>query len=560
MSDDTHLYDRIPYESFPYPQAHPDRLATVATLLGVGPAAVGACRVLELGCGTGGHLLPMADQLPGSTFVGVDASGRQVAEARAAAEAAGLGNVTLLHRDIADLGDDPDDELGRFDYVIAHGVFSWVPRAVQEKMLDLCRRRLGPRGVAYISYNTLPGWRMRGIIRDIMLFRARGIERPADRLFHARALIDLLARGRGGEADPYALLLQRELELLRGKDEHYLLHEHLEDHNEPLYFHEFAARAAGHGLQYLGEADFGTMSPRNLPASVSSVLQGLATDVVELEQYMDFVRNRMFRQTLLVHEGVAIDREVPARRLMGLHAASPARPEGDAGDVRRELRSPARATFVGGGATTTTSDPVVKAALLHLGERWPRSVPVAALAAAARSWAEGGPAVVDPADPGPATRRLAETLLRTHVTGQVELSVRPADAAARADERPRATTLARVQAGNGGGVTNRRHEWVRLDELQRHVLRRLDGTRDAAALAAEVAHAAARGGLNVHDAGGERVTEAGRLREVLADPVRAALQVLADRALLLAEADLSADPEGPTFDGRPGDPAAHFTS
>src|SRR5438876_840414 len=119
-------YDVVPYSSHPFMQSHPDRLATMATLFGMNPQPIEKCRVLELGCCSGGNLIPMADELPQSEFVGVDYSLRQVEDGRAVIEAVGLKNVVLHYQSIADVGDD----FGQFDYIIAHGVFSWVPRNI----------------------------------------------------------------------------------------------------------------------------------------------------------------------------------------------------------------------------------------------------------------------------------------------------------------------------------------------------------------------------------------------------------------------------------------------
>src|SRR5262245_39050357 len=154
MSDDPYSYDEVPYASHPFAQTHPDRLATIATLFGMRPQAVEQCRVLELGCAAGGNLIPMAVTYPESHFVGVDLSGREIAEGQRAIETLRLKNIQLAQRDIRDLG----DELGRFDYVICHGVYSWVSADVRDKILDLCARLLAPQGVAYVSYNTYPGW------------------------------------------------------------------------------------------------------------------------------------------------------------------------------------------------------------------------------------------------------------------------------------------------------------------------------------------------------------------------------------------------------------------
>src|SRR5262245_8757143 len=159
-------YDVVPYESNVFSQSHPDRLATIATLLGMRPAPVTDCRVLELGCASGGNVIPMAVSLPGSRFVGIDLSSRQIEMGRRTVESLALTNLDLKQFDIRNLTKD----VGQFDYIICHGVFSWVPREVQDKILEVCAQNLSPRGVAYVSYNTYPGWHMRGLIRDMMLY------------------------------------------------------------------------------------------------------------------------------------------------------------------------------------------------------------------------------------------------------------------------------------------------------------------------------------------------------------------------------------------------------
>jgi hypothetical protein len=75
VTGSTTSYDEVQYTDNPYPQSHPGHLAVVAKLAGLTPAPVGRCRVLEIGSARGGNLIPMAVGLPGSSSVGIDASG-----------------------------------------------------------------------------------------------------------------------------------------------------------------------------------------------------------------------------------------------------------------------------------------------------------------------------------------------------------------------------------------------------------------------------------------------------------------------------------------------------
>ena len=149
-------YDRLPYEARSYPRTHPDRLATMATLVGMRPPPVPGCRVLELGCAAGGNLLPMASALPESTFVGIDLSARQVGEGQRLIEAFELRNVRLEVGTILEV----DESWGVFDHIICQGVHSWVPTRVRDKILAVCAHHLTANAVAYISYNTHPGIEM----------------------------------------------------------------------------------------------------------------------------------------------------------------------------------------------------------------------------------------------------------------------------------------------------------------------------------------------------------------------------------------------------------------
>jgi methyltransferase-like protein/SAM-dependent methyltransferase len=521
-------YDEVPYESHPFPQTHPDRLATVATLFGMRPAPVDRCRVLELGCAGGGNLIPMAVALPESRFFGVDLSGRQIADGQKTVDALGLTNIELKRLSILDVTPD----FGQFDYIICHGVYSWVPPPVQDKILDICARNLTADGVAYVSYNTYPGWHMRGMIRDMMCYHAGQLTDPHVRVRQARDLLDFLARSVARGNDPYGLLLQSEVEVIRRSRDSYLLHDHLEEVNDPVYFHQFAERVAAKGLRYLGEADLRVMVPGNYPPEVEGVLHTLSPDLIHLEQYMDFLRNRQFRQTLLCHGHLTPNYVLRPEQLTAFHVASAARPVSANPDLHsaafEEFRSP-------GGTTLNSRQPVMKAAMAHLAEVWPQAVPFPSLLAVARSRLHPG-APPDPATLARDVHLLGEGLLQCYTSassGLVELSTGPPCFAPAVSERPVASPLARLQAAAGATVTNLRHETVVLSECNRQVLRHLDGSRDRDALLDVLAGLAAQGVLVVQQ-DGRPLRDAERVRAILGAALGQGLPELARAALLAA--------------------------
>ncbi|MFO1322770.1 MAG: methyltransferase regulatory domain-containing protein [Burkholderiales bacterium] len=522
----TSTYDRLPYTSRSFPQTLPDRVGAIARVFGMTPTPGGAARVLEIGSASGGNLLPMAARWPQAQFVGIDLSARQIEDGRAIVAQLGLANVELRHMNLMDV----DESFGRFDYIIAHGVYSWIPPAVQDKLLAICKHNLAPQGVAYVSYNTNPGWRMRGMIRDMMVYHTRQFSDVGVRVQQARALLDFLARFVTTENnDPYGLLLKREVETLRMMDDSYLAHEHLEEINEPLYFHQFAERASSHGLQYLGEAEFNTMLASNFPQEVADTLRNIAPNIVQMEQYMDFLRNRPFRQSLLVHQDVALNRNLDWRCVEGLYASSPLRAESATVDLRSTATE--RYTVTPGG-TFVTPEPIAKAAMAVLAERWPQTIAISDLRteARARLAALGDPITVVTAQD---TEYVNSDMLRCFAAGLVELRLEPPSVTVAIGERPRAIALARLQAARGNIVTNLRHELVNLDELSRQLLCHLDGERDGAALRDALADLMAKEVLLIKQ-GDKVIRDPDEIRKVLDIALPQSLTRLARSGLLAA--------------------------
>jgi methyltransferase-like protein/cyclopropane fatty-acyl-phospholipid synthase-like methyltransferase len=534
----TTSYDEVVYDSHPFVQTHPSRLFTVATLFGLRPAPVARCRVLELACAGGGNLIPMADYLPEAEFVGIDLAARQVADGQKHVAKLGLKNLTLKHASITDV----DESYGTFDYIIAHGVYSWVPPHVQDKLLEICGTRLNPNGVAYVSYNTYPGWHMRGMIRDMMLYHSSRFNTPQLRVQQARALLDFLAQSVKQDGGAYPQLLKAELETLRQQADYYLYHEHLEEYNTAMYFHQFAAKAQAKGLKYLGEARIGTMVTANFGPEIEKTLKILATDQIQAEQYMDFLRNRMFRETLLVRDTVAPNWAVQPDNLRTLHVASAARPV--AADNKTvvptvDLKSDANVSYrTPAGMSMATNRPLLKATIQALNEAFPCTVPFDQLRKTAREKIGGA----DPADPktiAEDTGLIAVGLLNCYMSSDlVELHGMPLAFLRKPGDRPTALLWSRMQAtqatpGKQAIVTNRRHEVIRLNDLDRHLIPLLDGTNDRAALAEKLTDVAKKGGMNVQK-DGNTLTDPKDIQAAISSILDQALQNVANQGLLTA--------------------------
>ena len=476
-------YDQVRYASYPVPQAHPDRLATLAVLLGLTPAPVTHCRVLELGCGDGANLIPMAQALPESRFIGLDLAATAVAAGQAQISELQLGNIELRQLDITEAGRDP----GEFDYIIAHGVYSWVPEAVQERILALCDELLSPHGVAYISYNVYPGYYLREMVREMMLYHVRAVSDPEQRVSEGLGLIELLLQQyphqAAAKADLYGAVLIEQIERMTDyRHRTQIFHDELAAINQPVWFHEFMARAAKHNLQYLAEASFSGMQDHIFSPPVRAFLSRFsAAEIVQKEQYLDFLKCRSFRQTLLCRRAAPVTRHVSPGRFSDFYVASPARPA----TVPPDLRPGVVQEFHGQhGAVLRTDHPLAKAALWQLGEVSPRALRWSELLAVTQARLhEAGTGVQVEGN----ERSLAEIMLAAYGAGMVQLHLWQPEMVSTVSERPVASPLARWQAQRQNTLTSLLHQAVEPDdELTRELLLLLDGTRDHAALRDEL--------------------------------------------------------------------------
>lgn len=517
-------YDEIPYLSQPLPQTHPDRLATVALLFGMQPRRINHCRVLEIGCATGGNLIPMADRHPESRFLGIDYSRRQIDTGRQTIAALGLKNIELAHQSIADL----DERIGQFDYIICHGVFSWVTHELQEKLFSICKSQLAPQGVAYVSYNAYPSWHFRHTIRELA-HGACAADAPAhERIGRARGLLEFFHATLAEEASPASQMLRADIGFLLQQTDSYLFHEYLEEENHPLYFHEFAARARVHGFQYLGETQAATMFPANFGPAVERNLRAIADDVISIEQHMDLLRNCSFRQTLLCHADVPLSRHLHLASLEKLYLASQIKPT----SKQPDLKSHAVEQFVtAADSSVRSATPTIKAALCHLGAAWPRAVSLDELlaGAAARLGSRGRSATLSSAD----RQGLANILVQCLACGMIEPHCEPDAFVTSVSEFPRASELARAQAAASAHVVNRRHEGVALDEISQNTLAHLDGTVDRAALLKILIQAFERGRLSIFR-DGVPIGRGEPVELILEKAIDASLQMLASHSLLVA--------------------------
>ena len=294
------IYSELGYKSMPFPYTTPATLEAYGALVGVSAPNPKTARVLELGATYGGNIISQALFNPDATFVGIELSQEQVEKGNEVIANAGLTNVSLVQSDIASIG----SEIGTFDYIIAHGVYSWVDDGVKDALLRLIDEHLAEDGIAYISYNTYPGWHTMEEVRQLMMFsnRDKAQFNHKEKVLHGKTIGSIV----GSQILKYDNLKERNSKFLGAlrsvmqKDEYYVGHDHLEPNNDPVYFYQFNDHLGAHNLAYLCDADLTLSMVRSFDADIADTLDKLAlNDHVAQEQYLDFILDTTFRKSII---------------------------------------------------------------------------------------------------------------------------------------------------------------------------------------------------------------------------------------------------------------------
>jgi methyltransferase-like protein len=432
-------YDLVPLRSTSVREANCRRIEVIARLFGLTAASIAHARVLELGCGGAANLIPLALAHPRARFIGCDLSRTALASAQRLIDGLRLTNVEVRHVDIRDV----DNGWGCFDYIMCHDVFSWVEPEVRHKILAIQKRNLAPRGVGYVSYDALPGWRLHGIARDMMRYHAAGLSSPQQAVERARSMLAMGAAVQDQSPGPYAALLREEYFLFSAISDDQLYHLAFSEHHQPFYFHEFARLLGDAGLQFLGDSDLTRLSGPREPPEVREFLDRLPR--VEQLQYIDFLTNCARRGALVCHGDVRIHSHPEENALRDAWISlAPA--------ARGELAAP---------------DPLIGEALSRLAQRRPEFVAVSDLI-------DGG---VPPTG----------FFMDACAAGMIDVALSPPRVSSRISDQPAVSPLVRLQARDGSTVTNQNCEAVRLTDLGRHVVTLLDGVHSRHDVAESIA-------------------------------------------------------------------------
>ena len=302
------IYKELGYKSYPFPFTTPAYLEAYGTLVGLKPPTAKTARVLELGATYGGNIISQAAHNPEATFVGIELSQDQVEKGNKIIGDAKLDNVSLVQGDILNF----DESMGTFDYIIAHGFYSWISNEMKDKLLDIISNHLADNGIAYVSYNTYPGWHTMEEVRQLMLFANRGHDKSThkEKVLRGKTVGSLV----GAQILNYDNLKERNSKFLGAlrsvmqKDDYYVGHDHLEPHNDPCYLYQFNDHLKANNLAYVGDADLTLSMVRTYDESIADKLEQLAPNSqADQEQYLDFMLDTTFRKSIICKASAAKD-------------------------------------------------------------------------------------------------------------------------------------------------------------------------------------------------------------------------------------------------------------
>jgi SAM-dependent methyltransferase len=437
-------YDQVPYINHPYVQTHPDHMAVLARLHGLDAPSPQHARILDIGTSEGGNIIPLAITMPHADLVGIDLAAMPLERGRSVIADLGLANVKLIQMNLLEM----DDSFGTFDYIIAHGLYGWTPPEVGDRLLAVARNHLRPEGIAFISYNTMPGGHLRQLVREMMLFQADRFEAPSHRIAASRAMLELIAEG-VPDPDPIEQAVAYQASTALERSDSSLYHDYLAPVFQPVYFRDFAEHALAHGLAYVADASVAdTYNMKLSKHALEAVRASGQAGRIFQEQFLDLLRVRRFRRSLLCHAALKPVAKWDPSRVAGLHASSAAEESGES-------------EFTAPGGLRITVTPDTASFLRDLIRLWPGSRPL--------------------------ETHEADLALELYRRDLIELSTF-ASPAVKACDSPSASPLVRYQAQRGDPtVSTLRHRALAVDdENGRRLLSLLDGTRDRAQLAIEM--------------------------------------------------------------------------
>jgi methyltransferase-like protein/16S rRNA G527 N7-methylase RsmG len=457
-------YDQLEYKSLPFLQSTPAHLFTLAKIFGHSAPDFKSARVLEIGCASGGNVIPLAYQFPNAIFYGFDYSEKQIIKGQQLIKSLELKNIQLEQVDLRQFDLNQD----KFDYIIAHGVFSWVSTELQEQLFNVCNHLLSDTGLAYISYNTYPGWNQLNSIREMMLYHTRHIDDPLEKIHASRHIFEVIQE-QSLKDTPYSNFLNQEAIKISKAENYYLYHEHLEQDNHPIYFHDFMKMAHQHQLSYLCDANLQTILKDHQVSNKIKNQLSQFKDPVEKEQFVDFLVNRRFRSSILIKSHHQHNPKFELKDLNGFYFTSTFKTKSNIDPS--QLLDTKPITFYKHNLELTSKHPISKCLIYLLQQQYQKPIALNDLTQKVANLTKQPPEAIQ--NYFYHSFNLQALILDGAI---IPFSFNP-NTSITITEYPIASKVARVLAEYGNEVTNLYHTSVKLNDFDCELLKLLDGSK-----------------------------------------------------------------------------------
>ncbi len=507
---------QICFVSQPSPERHPERMFTLGKLAGFNAALPHSCRVIEIGCASGQHLISIAEQYPHSYFLGIDISEDSIHQARDLSTRLGINNIEFELQDLRAYQPSAQE----FDYAICHGVYSWIDRQAGQSLLKLISNSLTPEGIAYISHNVLPGWSYRQTIRENLQQEIIPHLSEAQRISEARKLMQSRVQQLLGDLSPESLRLKDELEAALARSDAFILYELLAEEAYAAYAADTFQKARDHGLYFFAEAQPRRMSARNPLFSLSASSSG---DPYQLESMHDKICMQSFRGSLFGKRELLKQGRLNFEAIDNFYVCSPLVLDNE---DQPDIHSTAELHFFNADRKALPiNEPIVKSALLYLRTTWPRPISFSELCDGA--WR----LLSDERCPDSERRALRRGLYQIMLRNDLEFLSADMGIANRIAEQPRVSRFARSQVEQGW-ITTLRNEFYPVNVLEGFLIQQLDGTVTQGQLMDRVLQLVKTGKLQPRQ-DGEVITDKDQLAEVVALEIKDCLESFLEIGLFL---------------------------
>ncbi|MCB0317736.1 MAG: class I SAM-dependent methyltransferase [Bdellovibrionales bacterium] len=518
MSSD---YEKVRFFSLPSPEKHPSRIGAIAKIMGLEAKPIEESRILEIACGAGENLLPIACVYPNAEFLGLDSADKLLKEAKLVAEELKLKNVSFKNYEIGKTKED----FGKFDYIICYGMFSWVAEEIQKSLIQFVKNSLADNGLACISYNSLPGWNLRSSLRDVCKIYDKNSRLPEERIENVKKLLNSLKDLQVDDYSPYGQQLREQLEFLDTQSSGFIFHELLGDQVSATSIDQFSRLIEAESMYFNGDARlsrmrFLSLSDQQSQESIKHIdVKNLTLS--ELESLADVVNPLSFRTTVFSKNKT---KTIDINAISKLYLSSPLVPLSKNPDI---TGTGAEEFIDAREYTEKETNPLMKACLIFLKDIWPESVALKDLInlAANRFNLDTDTA---------STEYVRERFLALGCMGMADFFLSEPKCLKHAGEFPIAHPYARFQSKETKKVTNYRHEYSLLDDFQRIMINFMDGTRDIPALQSAMVKAFIDGKLNISE-DGKPLKNPLQAEELVREQTINALRMLSESALLSAD-------------------------